>query len=152
MASGCYSQGLIEVVDGTLDWKTTPSVTWKAQLTQSSYSPNKETHEDLADVSASKVTGTTDQTLTGANLGNPTEDLANNRVEMDYTTTLVWTSVGPGPAETVGYVIFYHDDGGVAANSALLCFCDFVSNITTNGSDITVTINAEGVWALVYGA
>ncbi len=151
MASGCYSQGLIENVDGGIDWKTTPTEPYKMQLTQSSYTPDKEADEDLADVVADKVTGTTDQSLVGASLANPAEDVGNNRVEMDYTATVVFTAVAGG--ETAGFVIIYHDDSGVAADSALICFLDFSGgNIATNGSDITITINTEGVWALDYGA
>ncbi len=156
MASGCYSEGLIKYMQGDtggvagFEWDVTPGIVYKMQLTQSSYTPDKEVHDFLDDVSGDKVTGTTDATLTGSDFVIPTEDVGNNRVEMDYDNTVVYSSVAG--AETVQYVIIYYDST-VAATSSLICFLDFSGGtIVTNGSDITITFNAEGVFALDYGA
>jgi hypothetical protein len=116
-------------------------------LTDSAYALDKEAHDYLDDVSASRCTGTTDIALTEL---DPIEDLANNRVYMDASNDLSYTSVPGG--QSTGEVIVYYDST-VASTSTLVSYNDFSGgDITCNGSDITVQFSADGVWALVYGA
>jgi hypothetical protein len=139
--------GLQECVKGVFTWKTTAGSAFKAMLTKSTYTLDKEAHDYLDDVSASRATSTTDQALTEV---DPAEDAVNNRVEMDASNDLTYSSV---PAtQDVGEVIVYYDST-VASTSTLMSYNEFSGgDITCNGSDITVQFSADGVWALVYGA
>lgn len=145
--AGAYSNGLNQMAQGAILWKASGGSTVKAQLTVSTYALDKEAHDNLSDVSASKVSGTTDQTVA---LSDPAEDATNNQVELDSSAASVtYSAVASG---TTGEVIVYKDSG-VAGTSTLISYNDFSGgDITANGSDITVTWNADGILALVYGA
>ena len=91
--AACYPQGIVNLITGTQDWNVTTD--WKAQLTLSTYT-YADTHQFQDDVSASQVSGTTDQVLTEV---APTDDTANNRVKMDASNDQ------SGPVWRVGPVI-----------------------------------------------
>lgn len=148
MASGVYSQFLIDMPQGTIVWKASGGSTIKAQLTDSSYTfdnTNAETHDYRNDVEGNKISGTTDQTLT---LVDPAEDTTNDRVELDSSSDLTFSSVASG---TCAAVILYKDNGGASSADELIAYLDFSGgNITANGGDITVQFNAEGCVAFGY--
>lgn len=147
MASGAYAYGIKYLTEGSIDYDTD---TIKAQLTQSSYafdSTKQETHNFRDDVTGSLVTGTTDQTVSAKAITINTTD---NKVYLDCTASLTWSSVNPDPAETVGGVVIYKARGGAASADELLCWCEFASTIETNGSDIQVNFNSNGVASFAY--
>jgi hypothetical protein len=146
--AGLYSNGvgLNGMAGGAIIWKASGGSAMKAQLTQSSYSLNKETHDNRDDVTASIVTGTTDQSLT---LSDPAENATDNWQWLD-AADITFTAVAGG--ETAGSVIVYKNVG-TAATDVLFAYLDFTSTVATNGSDITVTFDAsDGCVTLTYGA
>jgi hypothetical protein len=70
-----------------------------------------------------------------------TEDDTNNRAELDFADQ-VWSSLG-GAAnnDLAGAVVYVHHASG-DGSAELLFFMPFT--VSTNGSDLTVQINAEG--------
>jgi hypothetical protein len=139
-----YSTFLDETAQGNIIWKATGGATIKAQLTNSSYTQNQETHTVRSSITADKTSGTTDQTLT---LTDPATDTTNDRVELD-AADITFSSVTSG--NTVESVILYKEVSGVGSD-ILIAWLDFsAGTIASNGGDITVAFNAEGCVALGY--
>lgn len=143
IANIVYGRGIKALGMGDVLWKTTGGSTMKKQLTLDSHTPDKNAHEDRADVSADKVSGTTDQTITAT---DPT--FATGTATFDVSeATLTYSAVASG---TVGGTIAYKDTGA-AANDLLVCQNDFSGgNIVANGSDIEVSPSASGLFTITY--
>lgn len=142
MASGVYSNGIQAFIGGSIDYDAD---TIKAMLVVNTYTLDKEAHDVVDDVSASRMTGTTDQTL-GSKAVN--EDTGNTRVEVD-SANITWSSVQSGSTVS-GYILY--KDTSTPASDPLICFCEFSSPVATNGSNITATVDANGHFYAVYGA
>lgn len=142
--SGVYTAGLISSVksETNWDWKSGAPRRYKALLMMTSYTLQKETDADLADISAFDL----DTAVTVTNIANPALDAAGDRVEMDGDD-VTFTAVAAG--NTNNGVVIYNDDD---ANDGLLCFNTYgASNgVATNGSDIQVTFDANGIWYVSY--
>ena len=143
MASGAYSKGIEQFLAGSLDWDAD---TIKVMAVKTGYTLNKETHEFLDDVSASRYTGTTDQTL-----GSKTNtiDTGNNRVELGGGAVTFSSLAISGSDDVIGFIIY--KDTGVASTSPLIAFDD-PTDVTPNGGDVTYTPNSEGIVQFDYGA
>ena len=138
-----YSSFLDETCQGNVLWKLSGGSTIKAQLTNSSYTQNQETHTVRSDITGDKTAGTTDQTLT---LADPVTDTSNDRVELD-AADITFSSVASGTVESV--ILYKVVDG--ASSDILIAWLDFSGGtITANGGDITIAFNAEGCVALGY--
>jgi hypothetical protein len=111
------------------------SDTIKARLVASSATVNKD------DTSMTPYTAIgTDQTLGSKTF---TEDTANDRIVFDAADP-TWTAVAGG--STVGWVAIFQfsvNDAG----SVPICVID-VTDTATNGGDITVTFDANGIFYL----
>lgn len=84
------------------------------------------------------------KTLTDANIGASTVDSVNDRREADIPDQ-TWTAAGGSTNNTVGKVLICYDSdttSGTDANIIPLVALDF--NVTTNGGDVTLQINASG--------
>lgn len=146
MASGVYAKGIGAMCAANIDWDDTGGTTIKAMLVKSGYTPDFDTEDFYDDISANKVTGTTDQSLTTRTV---TYDAANNRVHLDGPATLTWSAVGPTPAETMIGVVIYKDTG-TPGTSALICYNEFSASKSTNGSDVQVTFDTDGHVRFTY--
>jgi hypothetical protein len=147
MASGVYSEFLVQACQGNILWKASGGSTLKAQLTNSSYvftNTLAETHDFRDDVTGDKTAGTTDQTLT---LVDPATDTTNNQVELDASNDLTYTAVASG---TVAGIVIYKNVGSASTDN-LVAYFDFSGgNITANGGDIVVSFHADGCIAYAY--
>jgi hypothetical protein len=78
------------------------------------------------------------------------QDNGNNRAEFMVTTPITWTSLGGGANDTIGAVLVYcHVTND--ADSWPIAYIDNAGasfGITTNGSDFSVNVNAEGLLQL----
>lgn len=117
--------------------------TIKAQLTDATHTNDPDTHDFLNDVSGDKTSGTTDQTLSNCDAAI---DAGNDQVEVTCDN-ITFSSVPAGDA--AGGIIVYKDTG-TASTSRLIVACKFSSDVTPNGSDISVTINSEGIFKVAY--
>lgn len=144
MASGAYSKGIEQALAGNIDWDAN---TIKVMAVKTGYSLDKESHSFLSDVSASRYTGTTDQTL--SNKTN-TIDTTNNRVEIGDSVGVTYSAVSlDGSNNVIGFIIY--KDTGVASTSPLLAYDD-TADVIPNGGDISYVPNAEGIVQFSYGA
>lgn len=142
MASAVYAQG---IADAMASHWTTPTI--KGMLAKTGYSVDKETHQHLDDVVASRYGGSTDQTLGSKTI---TVDTVNNRVELGSSGTLVWSALDVSGSDAGIAVILYVDTGDPA--TSVLMAMDDTNDVTPNSTDVTYTPNAEGIVQIDYGA
>lgn len=149
MANFVYNIAKKGLVDGTIDLDTAGDDI-RILLLQAA------TDEDPDDATVQAVlarAGTTELTSTGyarqALAGEATtNDTANDRAEFD-ATDVTFSSVSQASSETViGYVIYKFVTAD--SDSIPILFVDTATGIplTPNGSDITITWDAEGILQL----
>lgn len=153
MASFVYGPGALRLIIGnaettTINW-TADTATIKAALSTSTHVPNKDNvfmddggADDLLD---GELSGT-GYTTGGDALGGETHayDSANDRVEFDATDA-AWTGINAGTAAQA--TVLKHT--GTATTSPLICNVDTGGfPVVTNGGDLTIQWNAEGIFQL----
>ena len=122
MANALYGLGKEKILSGAIDLTTN---TIKVRLVKNTYAQNLSTDEFISSVT--KVTGTTDQTLTGKSVTLGVFDAD------DVTFTAV-----PAGETSEGVVIY--KDTGVEATSPVLAYIDTITGfpLATSGGNITV--------------
>jgi hypothetical protein len=135
MASGSYIEGTRALSNKEVDYDTD---TIKIMLVKTGYVFNKNTHQNLDDVSASRYVGTTDQTLASRSITSAS----------GFTNWLAgvttFTSVAlDGANNAIGVIVYY--DSGAAATSTLFSYVEFTTPVTPDGNNIDVTPDANGV-------
>lgn len=151
MASFAFNTAAKEILDGTIDLN---SDTIKVMLITGSsvYDPVYE--DDVVDDGTGSaalhgelsVTGYTPgfgsanrQTLSNKNF---TVDDANNDGVFDNTADLTWTSLGAGSVISGALVIKEVTDD---TDTRVIAWLELDSGVTTNGSDVTIQFNANGL-------
>lgn len=147
MASKWYGKGLRKILDRTIDWVGSANI--KVMLLNAhAFNPD---HEFVSDVVADEFTGTG---YTGGHNGagrkalaskTITDDTANDRIELDAADPSAWTGLN---GDTVAWAIVF-EQGASDAASQLICALD-PADLTTNGGDVTLSFNAEGVAQVSY--
>lgn len=121
------------------------TVTIKAMLMATSYTPDADAHVYVSDISSSRASGTTDLTLSNVTI---TVDNTDNRVEFD-SDNLVTGSI---TASTNAYVLYIST--GVDSTSELLCYIELTDGVTTPktysvvAGVLTIVVNANGHFAI----
>lgn len=130
MASLVYNTGLNAALTGGIDFDTD---TFKVMLVTSSYTADKDAHEDRADVT-NEVTGT-GYTAGGATTTvTVTKDNANDRVDIDFSDV----SFTDSTITAAGGVIY--KSTGTAANDTLVAFLDFGGDVSSTSGTFTVSV------------
>lgn len=97
-------------------------------------------HDFYDDISAGVVDGTAAIALT-----NPLVTVTGTVVKFDADDTgLTWSAVSD--ANDVGAAVVYNDTG-TPGTSPLVAFLD-ATDLVTNGSDVTLTFNASGIFTI----
>jgi hypothetical protein len=97
-------------------------------------------HDFYDDIAASIVDSEDPIILT-----NPEVTTSTTTVKFDADDTgLTWTTVTD--TDDVGGAVVYYNTG-TAGTSPLIAFLD-AADLTTNGSDVTLTFNASGIFTL----
>jgi hypothetical protein len=128
MASLIYNSFHEDLARGNIDMDTN---TFKMMLVTSTYTPNKDTHADRADVT-NEVSGT------GYTAGGKTvtctvaRDNANDRTTLTFAAES-WTS---STITARGAVVY--KSTGTAANDLLVFYNDFGGDITTSNTTFSV--------------
>jgi len=144
MASGVYAKGLEQILNGDLDWGTT---TVKVMAVKTGYTLDKEAHEFLDDVSASRYTDVTDVELAGESVGR---DTVNNWVELNATTTTFPSVALSGADDIIGFIIYI--EVGAESADILLFYDDIAVDVTPDGNNVNYNPNASGIAYFTYGA
>lgn len=136
MADVIYNSFKKNIMNGSIDLDTD---TIKVALVTSSYSPNQDTHEDMADVS-NEVSGT-GYTAGGATLANKavTADNTDNEGVFD-ADDVTWS----GSTITARGAVVYKSTG-TAANDLLICYIDFGEDKVSSSGNFKIAWNAEGI-------
>lgn len=144
MASGAYSRGILNVLNGTIDLDTTAL---KVALVKSTYpfDPDQPFVDDgTANDVASHEADATGYTGGFAGAGRKsatvtlTEQTANNRVVVKIAD-LTWTALGGAANNTLGGAVLLREITNDAA-SIPIAFFDF-TDVATNGGDVTVDMD-----------
>ena len=144
MASFIFNAAMKKLADGTIDFIND---TVKCMLVSASYTPDKD------HVFVSEITASPSAELSGtgyaAGFGGAGRkslaskainiDNANDRIELD-AADLTWTAINAGTFKYLVLIKEEIDD----SDSHLICAIDITSQ-ATNGGDITVQWNAEGI-------
>lgn len=111
-----------------------------------SYTPNIDTHQVWADVSATEYGTSGGYTAGGKTLGTlaVAQDNTNDRASWD-AADVTWTSLTLSPA-TPGHAIIWNDTPTSPADP-LICYVELGST-ATNGGDYTLAFNANGILLL----
>jgi len=152
MAAVVYNRFKKEMADGTIDLLTDVI---KVMLVTSTYVANPD--HDFVDMGGASDPIDAELTGTGyqagfAGTGRKTlsnkaiaEDDANNRAEFDNTVDLTWSAINAGAA--AAFIVYKHLTSDAA--SVLIAYVDTGGfPITTNGGDLTIQFNAEGILQL----
>ena len=128
MASLVYNHAVHQALTGGLDFDTD---TFYMMLVTSSYTADKDGHEDRADVT-NEVTGTGYTAAGKAVTVTVTDDNANNRVDIDFAD-VSWAS---STITAAGAVVY--KSTGTAANDTLVAFLDFGGDVSSTSGTFTV--------------
>jgi len=143
MASLVYNSAKRDLVNGTIDLDTHDI---RVLLVTTGYTESA-AHDFVDDVSGSECTATNyvRKSLTGETVA---VDAGNNRAEFTADASLTWTALGGATNNLIKGMVVYKHVGGTDSANPLICFIDFPSDVQTNGGDVTVTFNAEGILQL----
>ena len=143
MANTFYNRAKKEIADNTIDLLND---TIKVMLVDDTYTVNPD-HDFVdmggtADPIDAELSGTGYERKTLANK-SITEDDANDRASFD-ADDVTWTSIDAGTANAA--IIF--KDTGDDTTSVLIAYIDDDFPITTNGGNLTIQWNADGIITL----
>lgn len=146
MASTVYNSFKGQIMDGTIDLDTDDI---RIMLVKTSYTENPD-HTFVDDGSANDPASheivATNYVRKALASETVTVDNTNDRAEFD-AADVTWTALGGATNDTVqGAVVYRHNAADSAAE--LICFIEFSSPFPTNGSDLTIQFNAEGILQL----
>jgi len=135
MASNLYNPGLEKLLDGTIDFEND---TINVLLVDTNHTFDK-THDFVDDIVANEASGTGYARKTLANAAIAL-DAANDRVEFDADNPS-YTALDAG---TIAAAIIFKQVTN-DADSPLIAQIDF-ADLVTNGSDVELQINTEGLF------
>lgn len=147
MASKWYAKGLLQIQNRTIDWVND---TIKVMLVNASYTFDPD-HDFVDDINANELSGTGytggfagagRKSLASKAIAN---DAANDRIEFDAADPSAWTGLNAG---TVAWVILIKEITNDAASVPILALDP--TNLVTNGSDVTLVFDAEGIAQISY--
>lgn len=154
MANFAYNTGIKEVADGTVDLI---SDTIKAMLCTSSYVADRD--DDVVDAAGANdpvdhEINATNYTAGWGGAGRKTlgskawaVDKPNDRGEFDCAD-ITWTALGNGTNDTISQMLIIKEGGADDTTSRLILRVDNPFPHTTNGGDLTLQVNAEGLLQL----
>jgi hypothetical protein len=137
-----YNRGkLVLLQDSHADAIALSTDTVKAALMKTTYSIDIDAHHGWTDVSASEISATS-YVAGGGTLGSKAfeEDDTNDRAEFTAADT-VFAAIGNGGNDTFDQIIIYSD---TPAGKPLIAHST-VTSTDTNGGDVTLQWNAEGI-------
>jgi hypothetical protein len=132
MASLIYNKFLDNVVRGAFNFA---SDTFKVMLVTSSYTPNKDTHEDRADVT-NEVSGTGYTAGGTATTPTITLDTSNDRVDLTFSN-VSWAS-----ATITARAAVIYKSTGTASTDLLVAYVDFGSDVSSTNAAFAVTFSS----------
>jgi len=151
MTSLIYNKGKTEFLNGGIDLLND---TIKVALVTSSYTPDKDAHEDFGDIT-NEVSGSgydtggkaltwTPPGFSGGQSDAISQDNTNDRAVFDADDT-IWTTA---TITARAAVIFKFVNDADDATNILIAYIDFGSDYMANGEDFTIEWDSEGIFYL----
>lgn len=132
MASLVYNKAVEAILTGGVDFDTDE---FKVLLVTSSYTPDKDAHEDRADVT-NEVVGTGYTAGGVVTTVTVTPDDANDRVDVTFSN-VSWED-----ATITARAAIIYKSTGVAADDTLIAYVDFGSNVSSTNAAFAVTFSS----------
>ena len=132
MASLVYNEGLNSALTGGTDFDTD---TFKIMLVTSSYTPNKDTHLDRADVT-NEVSGTGYTSGGGTTAVTVTKDTENDRIDVGFGDVSFSSATITAAAGVI------YKSTGVAGNDILIAYLDFGGDVSSTNGTFTVSVTS----------
>ena len=132
MASLIYNKAIDNLVRAAIDFATH---SFKVMLVTSTYSPNKDTHEDRADVT-NEVVGTGYTAGGVATTPTITLDTSNDRVDITFSN-VSWAS-----ATITARAAVIYKSTGTAGTDLLIAYVDFGSDVSSTNAAFAVTFSS----------
>ena len=129
MASLIYNSAIDDMARAAIDFDTD---TFKAILVTSTYTPNKDTHDKLDDVT-NEVSGTGYTAGGVASAVTVTKDTANDKVTIQFGA-VSWAS----STVTARACVYYKSRGGASSADELVAYNDFGSDVSSTGGTFSV--------------
>ena len=122
------------------------SVTVKAMVVTSGYTPNQNTHDFRDDLGATEVSGT-GYTAGGNTLATPVVNLdGSGNVSVDFDDPAVWTQNGAGFTNGRRVIIYVARGGASSADELIAYSADFGADKGNVDGDFSVLLNASGLF------
>jgi len=129
MASLIYNSAIDEMARADIDFEVD---TFKAMLVTSSYTPNKDTHDFLDDVT-NEASGTGYTAGGATSTVTVTKDTANDRVTIQFGA-VSWAS----STITARGCVYYKSRGGASSADEIVAYNDFGSDVSSSGGTFSV--------------
>ncbi len=139
-ASGLFVPTFRDVFDATQLAVNTGSDTFKCAMITNSATPDFDTHDYWADLSANEVSGTA-YTAGGSALTTVSLTGASGSLVFD-ADDVAWASSTISSARAA---VIYDD---TLASDPLVCLVDFGADYSSANGTFTITWNASGIWTL----
>jgi hypothetical protein len=130
MASLIYNSAIDEMARADIDFEVD---TFKAMLVNSSYTPNKDTHDFRDDVTNEVANGNGYTTGGATSTVTVTKDTANDRVTIQFGAVSWATST-----ITARGCVYYKSRGGASSADELVAYNDFGSDVSSTGGTFSV--------------
>jgi hypothetical protein len=146
MAVGVYNRGKTKIADGTIDWDDGAATVQMLLIDNAGTYTFDADHDIVNDLTPgsneSSGTGYARKTLSGRAV---TQDDTNDWAKCDATDPSVYTGADFGTIQAAVVYWFVTDD----TDHILICYLDGPDfPITTNGGDLTLQFNSDGVFTL----
>ena len=129
MASLIYNSCIDDTARGNIDFG---SNTFKAMLVTSSYTPDKDSHDKLDDVT-NEATGTGYTAGGETSTVTVTKDNTNDKVTIQFGA-VSWSS----STITARGCVYYKSRGGASSADELVGYADFGSDVSSTGGTFSV--------------
>ena len=134
MASLVYNNGVNAALTGGIDFDND---SFKIMLVTSSYTPDKDQHNDRADVT-NEITGTQYSSGGGSTTASVNLDTTNDRVDISFTDVTFGTAQN-GATITAAAGVLYKDSGN-ASTDTLVAYLDFGGDVSSTSGIFTVSV------------
>lgn len=143
MPAFVYDAAMADVASGALNLATD---VLKLMLVTSSYTATKSdtvvSQASGAEIVATNYTGGFGGSGRKSAPRTITTDTTNNVVRMIFSGNAVWPALGGATNATIAAALLVKEAGAADSTSRLVAYFPLSSPLTTNGSDITLTVDA----------
>jgi len=144
MASFVYNEAKRMLGAAELNFSTPADIRLRLVMTNTTCDTQNDAMLDLADFTTIDVMDGTNYVDKALGTDAFATDDTNDRAEYD-AADVTWTALGAGTRSMDGCLVYLYVDG-TDANDKPIAFIDFSPDVVADGSDFTMTWDAEGIF------